>query len=135
MLIESGEGTLDEEQCRALLAGGGTGRLGTTAGGLPVIVPVDFAVLGGDVVFRVAPSAAVRPMPVEAVVAFEVDARATDGTGDWSVLAIGRARCVTDPAERAIADAGVPSCWAPAPGAHYVRIRTEVLTGRRIVTP
>lgn len=67
-----------------------------------------------------------------AVVAFEVDQIDREGHG-WSVLVVGRAAVLTDPAERARAECVIPTTWLPAEPAHVVRVRAEVVSGRRLV--
>src|SRR5438309_310145 len=46
---------LTASQCLRLIAAGGLGRVGINVDALPVILPVDFAVLADDVVVRTVP--------------------------------------------------------------------------------
>jgi nitroimidazol reductase NimA-like FMN-containing flavoprotein (pyridoxamine 5'-phosphate oxidase superfamily) len=48
---EDGLEVLSEEECRALLAQCEVGRVAITSGALPSILPVNFALLDGDIVF------------------------------------------------------------------------------------
>ena len=43
---------LDQERCRALLAEKRVGRVAVVVNGVPEVVPVNYAVVDGDVVFR-----------------------------------------------------------------------------------
>lgn len=134
MLIDDGLELLDEGECRSLLAPGGIGRVGVTVGALPVIFPVNFAYVDGDVVFRTGEGTKLRQSREGTVIAFEVDAYDPAVRTGWSVLAIGRAREVTDAAERSALEIAAPAPWVAGDRSCYVRMCAEVLTGRRIVT-
>ena len=123
---------LSVEECRTLLGRRHLGRLAFIDGELPLILPVNYVLDDGAVIFRTDSGskldAAVRSAPV----AFEVDGiNEIDQTG-WSVLARGHAEPVTDPAhlDRLRRLPLVP--WAPGAKAHYVRVDAAEVTGRRI---
>ncbi|WKX69022.1 pyridoxamine 5'-phosphate oxidase family protein [Streptomyces sp. XD-27] len=87
---------LSEQECWQRLGTHGIGRLAYTAGGAPVLLPVNFLVDGRSVVYRTDPAgpAAVR---AGAEVAFETDhVDEVSGLG-WSVLVAGTAEHLTDP--------------------------------------
>jgi nitroimidazol reductase NimA-like FMN-containing flavoprotein (pyridoxamine 5'-phosphate oxidase superfamily) len=132
-MIDEGLELLTEHECAALLATARIGRVGVTVGGLPVILPVNYAYLHGDVFFRTGEGTKFRAASGGAVIAFEVDAYEESAQQGWSVLAIGRADIVTDPAEIADVDASVRTPWAGGERNYLVRLRPEVITGRRIV--
>ena len=72
--------------------------------GLPVILPVNYTYVDGDIVFRTGEGTKLHAASNGAVIAFEIDeydARAHEG---WSVLAVGRAEHVTEPLELAALD-------------------------------
>ena len=46
---------LDTEQCRTLLGSHNVGRMAVSVDALPVILPVNYAVDGDDIVFRTTP--------------------------------------------------------------------------------
>jgi transcriptional regulator with XRE-family HTH domain len=123
---------LDEDECRALLSTHGVGRVALTTEDGPVVYPVNYDVVDGDLVFRTAPDAA----PAEAVdaeVAFEVDRVDEAMSQGWSVLALGRAEAMTDPEEvRRLQERARSSPWAGGQRTLWVRIRPTRLTGRRI---
>lgn len=132
MLIDDGLELLSEAECRALLAAGTIGRVGMTVSALPVILPVNYAFVDGDVVFRTAEGTKLRAATDGAVIAFEVDSYDTDHRTGWSVLVVGKASEVHDPHESArFADLGLAP-WANGVRSHYVRLRPELVTGRRI---
>jgi len=132
VLIDDGLELLDEAECKTLLAQGSLGRVGMTAGALPVILPVNYSVVDGDVVFRTGEGTKLRASRDGAVVAFEVDSYdVAAGTG-WSVLAVGRAREITDAEELDRCRALGLAPWADGERTSFVRMHPEVLTGRRI---
>ncbi len=134
MLIDDGLELLTEAQCAELLASGTVGRVGVTIHGLPVIMPVNYAVVDGDIVFRTSEGTKLQAATKRAVVAFEVDAHDADAGSGWSVLVIGRSASIVDEDERAALEAHGITPAAGGDRSAYVRIRAEMITGRRIVT-
>lgn len=131
MLIDEGLELLTEDDAWALLRVGDIGRVGVTVGSLPVIFPVNYGVIDDGIVFRTAPGSKLAAAVRRALVAFEVDDYDRGARTGWSVLAVGTAEVVDD-VELAtkVLDAGIE----PSAGgirASIVRIRPDVLTGRR----
>lgn len=112
---------LDRSECLRLLGTAGVGRVGTSAGALPVVLPVPFQVIGDDLVFRVGSGSTVAPGVVGAVVAFEVDDLDPLLADGWTVVVTGVARRL-----------GLPEGWSDADGA-FVAVPTDLVTGRRIL--
>lgn len=124
---------LDREQCVALLAGGGVGRVVFTSRALPAIQPARFVVHRGAIVVRTASEDALFAGVLDSVVAFAVDQFAEDLDQGWFVTVLGRACEVRDPiviAELATLPLGR---WTGQTDARYVRIPLESVTGRRIL--
>lgn len=128
----NGLAVLNRDECLRLLGQAVVGRIGLTVGALPTILPVNFALLGEDVVIRTGWGAKLRAATDHQVVCFEVDGFDRPTHTGWSVLATGRAEVVEDPAQLARVRALALEPWAPAPRDHYVVLRTELLSGRRI---
>ena len=123
---------LDRGECVALLATVPVGRVGVSIGALPVILPVNFALMDGTVLFRTVPGTKLDAATHGTVVAFEADGYAPDGTTGWSVLVIGRASEIRDPAELARARAIPLTPWAVGDRAeHFVRVELARVSGRR----
>jgi len=123
---------LSEAECRALLARGNVGRIAVTIGALPAILPVNYALLDGDVVFMTAEGTKLRAALERTVVAFEIDAiDATERRG-WSVLVVGHASTIRLADELKQVTALDLRPWSPAAGEHYVRVTTGMISGRRI---
>lgn len=108
------------------------GRIGYVVDGLPMIVPVNFAVDGESVVFVTAAGSKLSWLSTHTRVAFQVDhGRPLDESG-WSVLVHGTAQEVTDPAELELLRGGPLHSWAVAAGEHYVRVTIAEVSGRRL---
>ncbi|WNF00757.1 pyridoxamine 5'-phosphate oxidase family protein [Streptomyces luomodiensis] len=123
---------LDPVECRARLAAHGVGRVSVSTSRGPVIVPVNYSVIDDAVVFRTAPEAS----PAAAAgteVAFEVDHIDEALSQGWSVLVVGRARQVTEPAAvRELADKAFSTPWPGGSRDLWLRIEPTSITGRRI---
>jgi hypothetical protein len=65
-------------------------------------------------------------------VAFEVDGGEDDERGAWSVLVVGRAEEVTDPAVIERCQCGRTVRWAAGAGTQWLRVVPSKITGRRI---
>ncbi len=125
---------LARDECLRLLASTPVGRVGVTIDALPAVLPVNFVVSDGAVVFRTVPGTKLDAATAGAVVAFEADGYGTDADPHgWSVLVRGVAREITEPDELAAARALPLESWAWDGGAdRFVRIELTVLTGRRV---
>ena len=136
---DRGSEVLALPECRRLLAIAAQehrhGHLGVPQGGAPLVLPVNYAVHGPDVVLRIGEGLFQR---VETrLVAFQVDGVTQLGGVEsdqtkhtWSVLVQGLA--IED-------DENVPARHVPHPevvdpGQRVVRIRADVVTGRRFPT-
>jgi nitroimidazol reductase NimA-like FMN-containing flavoprotein (pyridoxamine 5'-phosphate oxidase superfamily) len=120
---------LSTAECHRLLRTQTVGRVGTTSGGLPCILPVYYAYEDGVIVFRTGTGTKLRAAASGDVLAFQVDSiDATSGTG-WSVLVLGRASVLTTTHEHD----GLPTLDSPREHGelnHYVRLHCELVTGR-----
>jgi len=126
---------LGTDECLELLASVPVGRVGVTIDALPAVLPVNFVLWNGAIVFRTVPGTKLDAASAGEVVAFEADAYvSSDRPEAWSVLVRGIAREVTDPEELAeMLELPLDSwAWDGAAG-RYVCIEPTVTTGRRIV--
>ena len=126
---------LSRAECLALLRQSLVGRVIVTDRALPAAFPVNFALLGEDVVFRTAAGSKLEAASARTVVAFEADDMDPVRQTGWSVLIQGRAALIEDPVELARARALPLQPWAPGRRLEFVRIRSELLSGRRIPQP
>lgn len=84
---------LAETECMRLLATQTVGRLAVQAGRWPLVVPVNFALDGGDVVFRTGPGTKVDSA-VHRGVGFQADEIDLASRSGWSVCLVGVAEVV-----------------------------------------
>jgi uncharacterized protein len=120
--------TIDVAECYTLLRSRSLGRVAVKLADDIVILPVYYAVLGDDVVFRTAPGTKLDAAVLRTKVAFEVDG-ARPG---WSVLVRGHAEELRDAAELVQARAVLGNDWPAGERDTIVRVRAEMVTGRRL---
>lgn len=125
---------LDRQECLRLLAKVPVGRVVYTQQALPAVLPVNFS-LDTDTAVLLHTSATsdlVRAID-GVVVAFEADEFRAETRSGWSVVVTGRATVVTDPAEHERLTRTGPSSWMPMQDGVFVRIESEMVTGRDLI--
>jgi nitroimidazol reductase NimA-like FMN-containing flavoprotein (pyridoxamine 5'-phosphate oxidase superfamily) len=124
---------LSREECERLIAGGGVGRVGLSTDAGPLIIPVNFVVQQGTIVFRTDPHSVVATHGWGRRVAFEVDAiDAVHATG-WDVLVVGRLEPVDDPGEIALLERRAElRPWPAGRRRLHMRVAPLDVTGRSI---
>ncbi|WP_436763051.1 pyridoxamine 5'-phosphate oxidase family protein [Streptosporangium sp. V21-05] len=131
---------LTERECLRLLSPGGVGRVAFNDPGGPAILPVNYVLRDGSIVFRTAFGGpldeALRTgvRGVELKIGFEVDRIDEAGRAGWSVLVRGGAHHVSseEAEEHAVAAASGVQPWAGGDRELYVTIVPAEITGRRI---
>jgi hypothetical protein len=129
--VDAGLELLDTPECFALAASRPVGRVAVSVGALPAVFPVNFCLLGNDVVFRTASGTKLAAAMDGAVVAFEVDDFDVLGHRGWSVMVVGEASEILARDLAALEPLPVHP-WAHGVRDHVVRIRSQFVTGRRI---
>lgn len=124
---------LSRQQCLELLGRSVVGRVVFTEKALPAALPVNFALLDGDIVFRTATGSKLAAALAKAVVAFQADEIDPAFQTGWSVLVQGWATLLSRPDDLARAHALALQPWATGERWHFVRIHSEVVTGRRLI--
>lgn len=129
---------LDEAECRRLIAPGGIGRL-VFAGRFDLtVIPVNYKLYDGAILFRTTQHGATDEdlrtgiEHAEYRVAFEVDEFDTTAREGWSVLVQGPAHHLDSESERADAEAAGVEPWPGGVREHFIRITPVRITGRRI---
>lgn len=121
------------DECLELLAGQHTGRLAYTGvDGFPVILPVNYLLHAGAVVFRTDTGPKLTVARAGAPVAFEIDGLDMRTRVGWSVAVSGHAEQVTQESELEVLRGTSLAPWAPGPKIYFVRIAARSVTGRRI---
>jgi nitroimidazol reductase NimA-like FMN-containing flavoprotein (pyridoxamine 5'-phosphate oxidase superfamily) len=120
------------ETCLQLLASVPLGRVGFEADGEMVILPVNHAMDGQDVVFRTSRGSKLAAAGEQGLVAFEADHYDEHRRAGWSVLVTGRATVVyEEPDIERLSHLGLDRWAAPVDHPFWVRIRPTSVTGRR----
>jgi len=123
---------LSDDKCIDLLHQVPVGRIAVTVDALPVILPINFAVVDGAVVFRTPAGTKLAAATTRAVVAFEVDSYEAAGRSGWSAMVQGVATEVTDLAGLRRIEAAAIDSWALDGAAdHVIRIELHRVSGRR----
>lgn len=124
--------TMTASECRAYLGSGGVGRFVYVDARGPVAMPVNYRMLGDDVVFATGADSSLASRARQRRVSFEAD-RIDDALGEgWSVLVSGRAHLVTEDAElRQVRALGIAP-WPSGARETFIRIVAVETTGRRI---
>jgi nitroimidazol reductase NimA-like FMN-containing flavoprotein (pyridoxamine 5'-phosphate oxidase superfamily) len=126
---------LERAECLRLLARHEVGRLAVADGRHPTIFPVNYALVGDEVVFRTEAGMKLA-LALRGPVAFEIDEIDGDQRVGWSVVVLGEAEEVTDydsAAVRALRELPLFP-WAGGEKAHWVRIRPSTISGRRVAS-
>jgi nitroimidazol reductase NimA-like FMN-containing flavoprotein (pyridoxamine 5'-phosphate oxidase superfamily) len=124
---------LNVKECMRLLTDKPVGRVAFWGPDGPQVLPVNHAVVDGDVVFRVAAHSEMAQALSGSTVAFEVDDIDDITQSGWSVLVVGSSEYVEDPdAMTERSGRRLPEPWAPGVRTLVVRVVTHRVSGRRI---
>jgi nitroimidazol reductase NimA-like FMN-containing flavoprotein (pyridoxamine 5'-phosphate oxidase superfamily) len=127
---------LGRPECLRLLAEHGIGRIAVsvTEWDHPLVRPVNyiFDQPSQSVLIRSGSGSKLHALMRSARATFEIDGIDSAGHVGWSVIIVGVAEEVTSAAEvRRIEGLGLEP-WAPGHKGHWISIRTNVVSGRRI---
>ena len=132
-LREPGDLTvLDHVECLRLLESHYVGRIGLSVAALPVIVPVNYAVDGDQIVICSAPGAKLEAARHGLVACLEIDDFDPFDHAGWSVLVTGKLTEVTDADEISRLGHLPLTPWAPMAERHFLVLSTELVSGRRL---
>jgi nitroimidazol reductase NimA-like FMN-containing flavoprotein (pyridoxamine 5'-phosphate oxidase superfamily) len=124
---------LSLDDCLRRLASVPVGRVGFHADGEVVVLPVNHAVDGQDVVFRTARGSKLSAAGEHDLVAFEADDYDLRTRSGWSVVVSGHAETVYEDAQiERLARLNLYPWAAAADHPFWIRIRPTSVTGRQI---
>ncbi|MGO8960467.1 MAG: pyridoxamine 5'-phosphate oxidase family protein [Streptosporangiaceae bacterium] len=130
--------SLDEDECLRLIAPGGIGRLVYAGRYDLTVLPVNYKIHNGAILFRTAQDGATDEdlrtgiAHAEYRVAFEVDDFDYGTREGWSVLVQGPAHHLDSEEERAEADVAGIEPWPGGQREHFIGITPARITGRRL---
>jgi uncharacterized protein len=127
---------LSRDECLRLLGATSLGRVAVNVPGWPPMIrPVNYVFdqSSQSVVFRSAQGSKFTGLVLSGLAAFEIDGIDPDDRTGWSVIVTGVTEEVSVAAEIHRLEQHGLRPWAPGDKAHWVRIRTPVVSGRRIV--
>ncbi len=123
---------LGHDVCRDLLQNEEVGRLGIDVHGHPEIFPVNYAMDGEHVVFRIDPGTKMDSLDHDGIVAFEIDEFDRGEQTGWSVLVVGQCRRVRDTEElRRLSELPLVP-WAHGEKSRWMKLIPTNITGRRL---
>lgn len=120
---------LNDDECLRLLGSARLGRIALTSRALPVILPVTFATMKRDLVFRVGQGAISKAADMQQVVCFEADWADHGSTAAWSVTAIGHLFTLSEPTDLECARQLDLVPWADDCET-FVGLKPQLLSGR-----
>lgn len=121
---------LDTAECLELVAAKSVGRVAVCTEDGPVVLPVNFVLSNGGVMFRTSPHNSIAQELNGRPAAFEVDEVDDFTRSGWSVLFRGIAEYVEE--VRDLPEDERPEPWAQGTRSLFVRIRARSITGRRV---
>ncbi|MFD6654038.1 helix-turn-helix domain-containing protein [Streptomyces parvus] len=126
---------LDEATCWTRLGDHGVGRVALTLEDGPVVLPVNYQVLDGEVMFRTGDDSPLAAA-ADTEIAFEADHFDDAFSRGWSVLIVGTVRPVADDdASQQLREAAFSTPWAGQEREHVMLLGARRITGRRILVP
>jgi nitroimidazol reductase NimA-like FMN-containing flavoprotein (pyridoxamine 5'-phosphate oxidase superfamily) len=126
---------LGHAECMRLLPSVPVGWLAYCDADAPVLVPVNFAVDGDEIVVRSSFGGKLAAAARGKVMALAVDSLDPENRTGWSVVVRGRARIVEDTDDDAGPWLARPAPWAPGDKELAIALRAAEVTGRRLARP
>ena len=124
---------LTTDECFRLLASQHLGRVGLVVAEQPMVLPVNYALLGHTVVFRTARGSGFDRVVRGTDVVLEIDHADPAYHSGWSVLGRGVAQGMEDSAELSQLSHSAMRPWARSVAPGWIGIPLQHVTGRRIV--
>jgi nitroimidazol reductase NimA-like FMN-containing flavoprotein (pyridoxamine 5'-phosphate oxidase superfamily) len=129
---------LDEAECLRLISPGGIGRLAYRSRYGPAVLPVNYKLHEGAVIFRTVEDSSLDEdlrtgiADAEYQVAFEIDEFDMAAREGWSVLIQGSAHHIESGVERASAEQAGVEPWPGGKRELFLSVTPLRITGRRI---
>jgi uncharacterized protein len=122
---------IDKAECLALLAGHHVGRVAYCDALGPVVLPVNYVLDHGTVVFQISPRSTLAQHLKSGPASFQIDDFDDYNQSGWSVLVRGDAAYIDK--EDLPDNDDPPVAWAEGQRTFHVRITAHDITGRRLL--
>ncbi|HEY8789179.1 MAG TPA: pyridoxamine 5'-phosphate oxidase family protein [Actinopolymorphaceae bacterium] len=117
---------MSADECASRIQSIDLGRIAWVHDGAPHVLPVNYAMDGGAIIFRTRPDSSMAAQLPGSTVAFEVDSADFGNLIGWSVVVTGTCR----PAPEKLAVRMTP--WADGDRSRVFRIEADGMTGRKL---
>jgi nitroimidazol reductase NimA-like FMN-containing flavoprotein (pyridoxamine 5'-phosphate oxidase superfamily) len=121
------------DECFRVIATQHLGRVGLVVAGRPLVLPVNYALIGKTVVFRTARGSSFDRVVRGADVVFEIDHADPAYHSGWSVMGRGRADGIDENVDLESLTHHLMRPWARESPPGWIGIPLSHVTGRRIV--
>jgi nitroimidazol reductase NimA-like FMN-containing flavoprotein (pyridoxamine 5'-phosphate oxidase superfamily) len=118
------------EECQGLLKSKQVGRIGFTDPDGPVVLPVNYVLVGDCVVVATSAYSSLGRNAMAAPVAFEVDEIDDFTESGWSVLVRGQTSVIE---RHELSDVDLPQPWAEGTRTLILKISVAEISGRRLI--
>ena len=127
---------LDRPECLRLLVSNSIGRVAVSVAGrdTPMLRPVNYVFdeSSKSVLIRSDLGSKLHALLNSATATFEIDGIDSGGHVGWSVIVMGVSEEIANPSELRRIDSLGLEPWAPGHKGHWIRIRANTVSGRRI---
>lgn len=121
---------MPREECERLLESQQVGRIGFTDPDGPVVLPVNYVIVGDFVVVATSPYSSLGRHATSAPVALEVDDIDDFTESGWSVLVRGQTSVIE---RHELSDVELPQPWAEGIRTLILKISVAEISGRRLI--
>ncbi len=118
--------TMSADECASRIASINLGRIAWVHDDAPQVLPVNYTMDNGAVIFRTRPGSPMAAQLPGSLVAFEVDSADFGSLVGWSVVVTGRCQPASDDL------AGRLTPWADGDRSSVFRIEPDAMSGRKL---
>jgi uncharacterized protein len=123
---------LTVRECLDLLEGGVVGRVAMSTPLGPRIVPVNYAMYDGAIIFRTSPYSELGSRGPGSEAAFEIDHLDHERQQGWSVVALGRLEALSTEEMEDLRKLWEPRPWAGGMRNLHLKLEWREISGRRL---
>jgi uncharacterized protein len=121
---------MSQKECRSLLESGHVGRIAFTDPDGPVVLPVNYVMMGDCVLVATSPYSTLARNATSAPVSFEIDEIDEFTESGWSVLVRGRTSVIE---HHELSGVELPQPWAEGIRTLVLKVSPAEISGRRLI--